>query len=302
MTVSPAKPKLKVLVIGLGLIGASFAAALKNSGRYHLLGADRSVQTLNAALALGIVDEIVPDLTAPINVDVVVLAVPVMATEQVLKQLESVIPSLIALTDVGSVKTPVIEATKRALGDIPSCFVPGHPIAGAEKSGVEAANPQLFNQHMVIITPAPNANSEAVSVVESLWQNCGANVVQMTPKRHDEVLAATSHLPHLLAFSLVDTLAKESDNREIFEYAAGGFRDFSRIAASDATMWHDIFLTNSEPMLSVLNRFRGDLDQLAMAIEQKDSQQIIAVLERAKSARDHFGDILAKRKIAKKLP
>jgi len=174
-------------------------------------------------------------------------------------------------------------------------FVPGHPIAGAEKSGVMAANSELYECHQVILTPNKNTDKDALSVIQSIWKFVGAQVVQMSVKHHDHVLAATSHLPHLLAFSLVNTLNHRSENREIFHYAAGGFRDFTRIAASDTTMWHDIFNCNKEALLDVLNAFTDDLDVLKEAISNDNEQAIKNVLGEAKTAREYFTQVLLAR-------
>ena len=288
-----AKPK--VLVIGLGLIGASFAKALKQQQVAELYGYDHDPGVPATAQAMGVIDIPVNDLAGVTGIDAVVLAVPVMAMPDAVRRIRHLIPGLTALTDVGSVKQAVVDSVREELGELPGCFVPGHPIAGAEKSGVTAAQADLFDRHMHILTPTPESTPEAIELVRSLWTHCGAQVVEMPVERHDEVLAATSHLPHLLAFSLVDTLARESENREIFKYAAGGFRDFSRIAASDPTMWHDIFLMNSEATLKILRRFQADLHLLEEAIEHRDGDLLRTVFTRAKSARDYFTEIMEER-------
>lgn len=290
-----------VLVIGLGLIGASFAKALKTTNTAYVFGTDVNPEVPETAQSLGIIDEAITDVSELKHVDVIVLAVPVLAIESVMATVKHLVPTLTALTDVGSVKGAVVDAVEEALGILPRCFVPGHPIAGAEKSGVHAANEHLFEKHMHILTPLDSSSTQAVECVTQLWQQCGADVVTMTVERHDEVLAATSHLPHLLAFSLVDTLARESRNREIFQYAAGGFRDFSRIAASDPTMWHDIFLMNKTATLKILRRFQSDLSLLENAIEEDNGDLLHATFTRAKSARDYFTDILEAREHGRKL-
>lgn len=292
-----AKPS--VLVIGLGLIGASFAKALKQNELATVYGFDADQTVPSKALDCSVIDVAVSDLNELSQIDAVVLAVPVMAVDAVCSEINHLLPQLKLLTDVGSVKGAVVEAVEKAFGHLPSCFVPGHPIAGAEKSGVEAARSDLFKNHMHILTPLEHSSDDAVQMVTQLWQGCGAEVVTMSVDRHDEVLAATSHLPHLLAYSLVDTLARESENREIFKYAAGGFRDFSRIAASDPTMWHDIFLMNGDATLKILRRFQADLHQLEVAIEHGDGDLLRTVFTRAKSARDYFTEILEERKARK---
>lgn len=293
MTVATTKPR--VLIVGLGMIGASFAKALCLSQAATVIGLDAQAGVAEKARAMGIVDEAasVADLTA--SFDVVILAVPVLAMGPVLTQLKPWLTADTVISDVGSVKGAVVNAARDALGELPPGFVPGHPIAGAERSGLAAAKSDLFDHHLLILTPLPTSSPQAVQLLTRLWQSVGADVVTMSVSRHDEVLAATSHLPHLLAFSLVDTLARESENREIFRYAAGGFRDFTRIAASDPTMWHDVFLANREATLSILRRFQSDLDVLADAIENREGATLKSVFGRAKSARDYFTEILSSR-------
>ena len=287
--------QMRVLIIGLGLIGASFGKALKARTDVQVLGFDQQPEVPKQAVQHAVIDEACNTLQGLRDIDVVVLAVPVMAMGSVLREIAYLLPEITALTDVGSVKGSVVAAVAETLGELPGCFVPGHPIAGAEKSGVAAAKADLFDKHMHILTPLPTSNPAAVKVTSDLWSACGAQIVTMSVERHDEVLAATSHLPHLLAFSLVDTLARESENFEIFKYAAGGFRDFSRIAASDPTMWHDIFLSNKDATLEILHRFQSDLGMLAQAIEHADSDLLQTVFTRAKSARDYFTEILEQR-------
>ncbi len=293
MTAAATKPR--VLIVGLGMIGASFAKALCLSQAATVIGLDAQEGVAEKARAMGIVDEAVsfPDLNTCF--DAVILAVPVLAMGPVLTQLKPWLGADTVISDVGSVKGAVVEAARKALGELPPGFVPGHPIAGAERSGLAAAKSDLFDHHLLILTPLPTSSPEAVQLLMRLWQSVGADVVTMSVSRHDEVLAATSHLPHLLAFSLVDTLARESENREIFRYAAGGFRDFTRIAASDPTMWHDVFLANREATLSILRRFQADLDVLADAIENREGATLKSVFGRAKSARDYFTEILSSR-------
>jgi len=285
----------RVLVVGLGLIGASFAKALRLSQSARVLGMDAAPGVAERALELGIIDEVVADTDQVPPFEVLLIAVPVLAMRSVLADFKPHLTDQTVISDVGSVKGVVVEAARDVLGALPAGFVPGHPIAGAEHSGVEAAKSDLFDRHMLILTPLPSSSAEAVATLTRLWQAVGAEVVTMPVARHDEVLAATSHLPHLLAFSLVDTLARESENREIFRYAAGGFRDFTRIAASDPTMWHDIFLANGEATLGILRKFQADLDELAQAIEHHQGDRLLDVFGRAKSARDYFTQILQSR-------
>lgn len=287
--------KPSVLIVGLGLIGASLGKALRHAGTAYVYGSDQQADVPEEALNSEIIDEIVVDLANLKEVDVIVMAVPVKAIASVLADIAHLLPTVKVLTDVGSVKGAVVKQVQEVLGELPAYFVPGHPIAGAEKSGVGAANVDLFDKHLHILTPLPQSSPAAVELLTQLWTSVGADVVTMDVDRHDEVLAATSHLPHLLAFSLVDTLARESDNREIFRYAAGGFRDFTRIAASDPTMWHDVFLTNQDATLKILRKFQSDLAMLEHAIETSDGELLKTVFHRSKSARDYFTQVLEQR-------
>ena len=283
----------RLLIVGIGLIAGSMAKAARERGLCSkVLGVSRRRETLEKALANGVVDEtydsievIAPQLGEG---DVVVIGVPPLTVGAVIQQLQPLLDPAVTVTDVASVKGDVIKAVVDAYGEIPPQFVPGHPIAGSEKSGVDAVNPQLFEQHRIILTPCDETGENHLQRVEQLWLGMGAVVTKMPVSEHDEVLAATSHLPHLLAFSLVDTLAAMKDNREIFRYAAGGFRDFTRIAASDPVMWHDIVMTNSDALLSVTKRMSADLEQLQAAIERRDSDYVMGVFTRASEARKHF--------------
>ncbi|WP_017517971.1 bifunctional prephenate dehydrogenase/3-phosphoshikimate 1-carboxyvinyltransferase [Pseudomonas nitroreducens] len=287
----------RLVVVGLGLIGGSFAKGVRQKGLFEeVVGVDRDPQTRRLAVELGVVDRCEESLAVGCrDADVIQLAVPILAMEKVLGELATFDIGNAILTDVGSAKGNVVRAAKAVFGGMPARFVPGHPIAGSEQSGVEAANAELFRRHKVILTPLDNADADAIQRVESLWRELGADVEQMAVEHHDEVLAATSHLPHLLAFTLVDSLAKRSENLEIFRYAAGGFRDFTRIAGSDPVMWHDIFLANREAVLRILDVFRDDLDDLREAVDKGDGQQLMGVFTRARVAREHFSKILARR-------
>ena len=287
----------RLVVVGLGLIGGSFAKGLREKGLFEeVVGVDRDPQTRRLAVQLGVVDRCEESLREGCrDADVIQLAVPILAMEKVLAELATFDLGHAVLTDVGSAKGNVVRAATSVFGGMPARFVPGHPIAGSEQSGVEAANGKLFRRHKVILTPLDNAEADAVRCIEALWRELGADVELMEVEHHDEVLAATSHLPHLLAFTLVDSLAKRSENLEIFRYAAGGFRDFTRIAGSDPTMWHDIFLANRKAVLRILDVFRDDLDALREAVDAGDGQQLMGVFTRARVAREHFSKILARR-------
>ena len=282
-------------IVGLGLIGGSLAKAARLSGfARHTIGYSLNFAETRLGVELGVVDEAAKSIQqAVVNADIIVLAVPVRAFEAVLSEIKPHLKPQVVITDVGSVKGCFLEAVRSVFGYLPACVVPGHPIAGSEKNGVLAATEKLYKNHKVILTPHESSDPQAVQLVKYMWRAAGATVLEMSVAHHDEVLAATSHLPHLIAFSLVDTLAGEEDNQEIFRYAAGGFRDFTRIAASDPVMWHDIFLANQDALLKVLDHFNQDLNRLRQAIEDKDSQRLLGVFTRAKAAREHFTKILS---------
>lgn len=287
----------RLAVIGLGLIGGSFARGIRESGlAEEVVGCDPDPMTLRVAKPLGVVDVMTSDLAEAVRgADLIMLAVPVMAMEAVLRQLATLDLGQAVLTDVGSTKGAVVSAVERAFGQMPALFVPGHPIAGSERSGVEAARGDLFKRHKVILTPLDQTSAQAIALVTQLWRALDADVESMAVADHDEVLAATSHLPHLLAFSLVDTLAARSENLEIFRYAAGGFRDFTRIAGSDPVMWRDVFLANRDAVLRSLDAFTKDLSRLRAAVEERDANTLLGVFTRAQAAREHFSTILARR-------
>lgn len=287
----------RVVIIGVGLIGGSLARALRLAkGADQVVGVGRKESTLKRAVEIGVIDSYSLDVVDAVrSADLVVIAVPVLATASILKLIKDALPANAILTDVGSAKGLVVKDIHEIFGFIPPNFVPGHPIAGSEKSGVEAANPDLYRQHKVILTPLEETDPSAVAKVRSLWELVGAQVLQMDVDYHDQVLAVTSHLPHLLAYSLVDTLASQEQNREIFRYAAGGFRDFTRIASSDPTMWHDIFVANKVALLEGLDAFSEGLAQLRTALELSDGPKLMGIFTRAKSARDRFTKMLAQK-------
>lgn len=291
-------PKLdKVTVIGLGLIGGSFAKAIKERGlSQQVVGFDTSASTCQVAIQNQVIDYSTTSLIeACQNADLIVLAIPILAVEKLLPQLAELDLGKAVITDVGSVKGNIVNAVRLAMPDQLSIFVPGHPIAGSERSGIEAANSELFVNHKVILTPNDQTSLTALQLVTNIWRTLGADVEQMSVEHHDEILAATSHLPHLLAYGLVDCLAKNHDNLDIFRYAAGGFRDFTRIAGSDPVMWHDIFLANKKAVLAVLDSYMQELNELYKAVEEKNGTELLDVFTRAKAARGHFNKILEDR-------
>ncbi len=288
MTAPP--PLARLLIVGVGLIGGSLARALRRAGfAGEIIGCGRSLTHLERAVELGVIDQATTDLAAAAaEADGIVLCVPVLAIEAVLRELAPHLRHDAIITDVGSTKGSVVAAARAVFGTLPANFVPGHPIAGTERNGVEASFAELFDGRRVILTPEPETGGAALERVRELWQACGADVVEMSAEHHDQVLAETSHLPHVLAYTLVDNLARKAERREIFRYAAGGFRDFTRIASSDPAMWRDICLANRAALGEALRDFRADLDRIITAVEQGDESTLIDRFSRAKTARDRF--------------
>ncbi len=286
----------KVAFIGLGLIGSSLARVIKARGLARsVVAATRSQKTLDDAKALGLIDAGFNDIGEAVKAaDLVVLALPVQATQSALQKIQPFLREDAIITDVGSTKGNVVEAARAVFGEnLPKGFIPGHPIAGSEHSGVHAGKVDLFANHKVILTPLQSSDKDMLNKLIELWQAAQAEVICMDVDRHDEVLAHTSHLPHLMAFNLVEQLASRKDNLDIFRYAAGGFRDFSRIAASDPQMWHDIFFANKKAVLNAVTGFEKQLQQFKHVIEQEDSHVLMGMLGHAQAARQHFNHMLA---------
>lgn len=280
----------RLTIIGVGLIGGSLARALKKANAVaQVTGYGRNIQQLQKAMELGVIDHLETDMGAAVrDADVIVVAVPVGKTLEVLRNIKPHLNPKTIITDVGSSKGAVVQAAREVFGDALGNFVPGHPIAGTEKSGVEASFAELFENRRVLLTPLENTDQQAVQTIRQMWESSGAFVEETSVKHHDDVLAATSHLPHMLAFALVDALATMDDKIEIFRYAAGGFRDFTRIASSDPQMWHDICVTNDKSIVAMLDLFMTDLERLRDAIKAGDSDYLLQVFTRAKKARDQF--------------
>lgn len=291
----------RITILALGLIGGSLAKALKANGfTGELVAWGRRPASLEKGLAMGVIDRFSLELEDAVSgADIIVVATPTLIAEDIFKQLAvlttaGVIDQRTIITDVASVKGNLLRTAATAFGKVPSNLVLGHPIAGSEKSGVEAAKADLFVDHRVILTPTEETDAELLQIVKTMWEITGAEVVEMPVDEHDQVLAATSHLPHVLAYALVDALAGSAAKQNIFRFAAGGFRDFTRIASSDPTMWRDIVLANSEAILTTIDLFTDNLAELRNAIEQGDSDSLMTRFERAKSARDGFAEMLAK--------
>jgi cyclohexadieny/prephenate dehydrogenase len=258
----------RIAFIGLGHIGSSLCHAIRRGKiANYIAGYARSAKTRETALRIGLVDSIHETAAGAVaNADLVFLCVPVGVCGEVVAEMASALKPGALLTDVGSVKAAIV---RDVLAHLPKGidFVPGHPIAGTEQSGPESGFAELFHNRWCILTPLPDSNPEAVDRLERFWKACGSNVELMTPEHHDLVLAITSHLPHLIAYNTVATAAdlEEVTNSEVIKYSAGGFRDFTRIAASDPTMWRDVFLNNREAVLEMLGRFSEDLSALQRA-------------------------------------
>ena len=280
----------RLCVIGVGLIGGSLARALRDAGFcQQVVGAGRNPENLQTAVDLGVIDRYETDLAMAVaGADMVLVAVPLGAMDAVFSAIKGHLAEDAVVTDAGSAKGSVIEAVTQAFNGLPSSFVPGHPIAGTEQSGVEASFAGLYKDRRVILTPLPETDSHAIDRVRDMWEAAGAHVVIMDPVHHDAVLAATSHLPHVLAYTLVESLARLDDDGEVFDYAAGGFRDFTRIASSDPVMWRDICLANGDAIQLMIEHFVADLQELTTAIQNRDGQQLLELFTSAKAARDRY--------------
>jgi cyclohexadieny/prephenate dehydrogenase len=282
----------KMAVLGLGLIGGSLSlAAKKYSSIEHVIAWGRNEDSLKHGLELGVIDDYSADLEKVIeNVDIIVVATPVVSAEKLLVDLFERHQTRAIVTDVGSTKSNFINAFTSKLGYIPQNLVLGHPIAGSENSGVFAADSELFVDHRVILTPTETTSNYALSVVSKLWEDTGANVVHMSAKHHDCVLGATSHLPHMLAYTIMDTLIAMQDEQEIFKFAAGGFRDFTRISMSSPVMWRDIALSNKESLLMNIDKFSEHLNVLKKAISDDDGDKLLAMFSHVSETRKTLHD------------
>lgn len=281
----------KLCIFGVGLIGGSLALALKKAGYCkNIIGCSRDEAHLQRAVELGVIDSYTLDQKEAVQgADLVLFAVPIRAIGGILANIVDVLDDNTIITDAGSAKGSVINAVKDVYdGNLPAIFVPGHPIAGREKSSVEAAIPDLYIDHKVVLTPIQETSENAIHIVKAMWQAAGATVEMLPVKHHDDVLAATSHLPHILAFSLVNTLSKSEYKDAVFDYAAGGFKSFSRTASSDPVMWRDICLENKTAILNSLDAYQQDLESLRTAIEAENAEKIQQVFENAKTTRDRI--------------
>jgi prephenate dehydrogenase len=278
----------RVAIVGVGLIGGSLALALKRMRAVgEVVGCSRTRNTLEKALELGVIDRAEPDLARAVaGADLVVVATPVGAMPEVFATIAPALRAQTIVTDAGSVKLSVMAAARKALGGYYRRFVPGHPIAGKESSGVEAAQTDLFEGQQLILTPDADTDSRAVITVRRCWEIAGARVSVMDAARHDELLAKVSHLPHAVAFALVNAVAAGDDRETLLGLAAGGFFDTTRIASSDATMWRDIFLANGERILAALDGFEREIGELRTLLKNADARGIYEYCARARAARD----------------
>jgi prephenate dehydrogenase len=280
----------KLVVFGVGLIGGSFALALRNGGNVgHIVGVGRNRANLDHALRLGIIDEAVADAgQAVTGADFVMLATPVGQMEALLEAIATYLSPGAVITDGGSTKQDVVAYARAKLAKNFPRFVPGHPIAGTEKSGAAAADAELYRGRKVILTPEPDTDPAAIEAVRGAWQACLAEVHLMRPAEHDALFAAISHLPHLLAFALVDWMARKPNRDALFQFAAGGFRDFTRIASSSPEMWRDICLANRSALLMELADYREELALLQDCLERSDAAQLEQLFGRARATRDDW--------------
>jgi prephenate dehydrogenase len=286
----PFQPLNKLVIFGVGLIGGSLALALKRvMPQLHVTGMGRSGDSLQTASDLGIIDSIGTDIPfALADADIVVIAAPVAQTLPILQAIAPHLGSRTIVTDVGSTKSDVIRAAEQALGANLPRFVPAHPIAGAEQSGAAAARAELFQDKNLVLTPTADTDPEAVQQVRRMWEAAGARVQEMTAAQHDSIFAAVSHLPHLLAFALVDELASRPNAGQLFDFAASGFRDFTRIAGSSPEMWRDISLANREALLDELQAYQQALTDLMRLLQDNDGAGLQALFERASQARNNW--------------
>jgi len=278
----------RLAIIGVGMIGSSLALALKRAGVVgHVVGCGRNQANLEKGIELGVIDSYQLSIADAIEAaNTVVVAVPLGAMESVFQKISEGITDEMVITDVGSAKASVVKIAEACFGARAGQFVPGHPIAGAEKSGVEAGLADLYQNRRVILTPLDSTDPAAITRIEQMWLSCGARIDILGVDHHDKVLAATSHLPHMLAYSLVNYLSNLNEHDEIFNYAAGGFMDFTRIASSDPVMWRDVCISNGDALLSFIEGFKNELDQVSSAIRDQDGERLLQLFGKAKSERD----------------
>jgi prephenate dehydrogenase len=284
---------MKLALIGVGLIGGSFAAALKSSGEVdHITGYDIDPRAAAKGIAAGVIDRAAASLAEVAAADLVVLAVPVGATREAFAGIAAHLSPQALITDVGSTKVSVIADARATLGEAFRRFVPAHPIAGGERPGVEHADAQLFQGRLAITTPTPDTDPAAVAAIERLWRSAGARLERLAPDVHDRIFAAVSHLPHVLAFALVEMISRSPDADAKFAHAGAGFRDFTRIAASSPQMWRDVCLANRVELANELKAYRESLGRLQEAIDHADGAALERLFQVASDARRRSADSL----------
>lgn len=288
------KPSGHLLIIGVGLIGGSLGLALKAAGYgAEIVGAGSRESNLQLAVECGAIDRYETDLqTAVRGASMVLLAVPMGVMRSVMQEIHDALPSDAVITDAGSVKGSFAADVRAVFADSLHRVVPGHPIAGSENSGVLASRVDLYQQRRVIVTPLPESSEVAIQQVRELWQLTGAEVHQLSLQEHDAALAASSHLPHYLSFALVDMFAARDNHDDIFTFAAGGFRDFTRVAASDPVMWRDIALANSDAVAALLDDYIVALGQFREQLVQHDGEAMAAMFGRARVARRDWAEMV----------
>jgi prephenate dehydrogenase len=277
----------KIVIFGVGLIGGSFALALRKSrGVDFVVGFGRSEQPLIHAKQLGVIDRIGKDVAAEVgDADLILLATPVGQMAELMKRIVPYLGPNTLITDGGSTKSDVVREAYAQLGSKVAQFVPAHPIAGAEQSGAASSRADLFQWKKVVLTPLAENSAEAVARVRHAWELCGAMVHELTPQQHDEVFAAVSHLPHLLSFALVHDLAQRDNRDTLLSFAASGFRDFTRIAASSPEMWRDICIANREALLKELDLYIAELNQMRSALQEGDASRLEQTFRTAREIR-----------------
>jgi prephenate dehydrogenase len=277
-------------LIGCGLMGGSFALAMKRAGLVkRVVGYSKSPSTTEKARQMGVIDVEAPSaLLAVSGADIVLLAVPVAATEATFKAIRHLLTGTMLIMDVGSTKRDVVDAARRVLRDHLGSFVPAHPIAGKELAGVEHADPELYRGRQVILTPIERTQTSHLKRAQELWEGLGCHVHQMSPDSHDAAFAAVSHLPHLLAFALMNGIAGQPQGKDFLGFGGPGFRDFSRIAASDPKVWRDILLANRTELAEQARFFQDSLQQLLKLVEQGDGEKLEAAIAQASEARTHW--------------
>ena len=278
----------QIAIIGVGLLGGSFALAMRKQNTVEkIIGVSRRLSSAENALALGVIDEATDDIKKAVKgADLVLIATPMLSMQTILQQVAEVVHADCLITDVGSVKSALVDMMQSYFPQLLPQFVFAHPIAGGERSGVTAARVDLFANKHLILAETHLAKPKFVTMNREIWRSLGMNVVEMSAKQHDAVFAYTSHLPHVVAYALVNNLHQQENNQQLFEFASAGFYDFTRIASSDPVMWRDICLSNKQEVLNSVRQFSAQLSRLEQAIEQSDADALKEMFHDAKQARD----------------